>query len=203
MSASKSWLRRLDKLEAGLPPQPAESPYHLRAFEALGELQGLAARQPDFTGLLRAYRGLRPPYGTEKAGRLHDHLLGLSGRAEAGGPPRSAAAFAGLAAWLAGYGPCLPTVNGWKQDRDLGDGTTATLSGLTWRVAPFRRAGNPYKGESGPDRARGRWGSGSSRGGGWRGGRSGGRRGGGGGAGATSTRWRVARRWFRWPPSGS
>ena len=84
---------------------------------------------------MAAYRATRSPYGTEEAGRLHDHLLELGQRALDGVPPCSAAEFAELAAWLVEHGAALPTVNGWKKDLDLGDGTTATLSGLTWRVA--------------------------------------------------------------------
>ena len=135
MSAHKSWLRRLEKLEAGLPLPPAGSPYWLRAFEVIGAELGLTTREPDFPAALAAYRAQRPPYGTEEAGLLHDHLLELGQRALDGVPPCSAAVFADLAVWLVEHGGSLPTVNGWKKDLDLGDGTTTTLSGLTWRVA--------------------------------------------------------------------
>ena len=133
MSGTSGWDRRLRKLNAGLPQPPAGARYWLQLFEQLGELQGLAAREPDFSGLLKSYRALRPPYG-EEAERLHGHLCELSARAEAGVPPCSAAEFAGLAAWLAANGESLPTVTGWKKDLDLGDGTTTTLHDLTWRV---------------------------------------------------------------------
>ena len=135
MSAHKSWLRRLEKLEAGLPLPPAGAPYWLKAFEVVGAELGLAAREPDFAATMAAYRATRSPYGTEEAGRLHDHLLELGQRALDGVPPCSAAEFAALAAWLAEHDGSLPTVNGLKKDLDMGYGETATLSGLTWRVA--------------------------------------------------------------------
>jgi len=90
---------------------------------------------------MAAYRATRPPYGGEEAGLLHDHLLELGQRALDGVPACSAAEFVELAAWLAAHGTSLPTVNGWKRDLDLGDGTTATLSGLTWRAARGATAG--------------------------------------------------------------
>ena len=135
MSAHKSWLRRLDRLEAGLPLPPAGAPYWLKAFEVIAAELGLTTREPDFAAALAAYRATRPPYVTEEAVLRHDHLLELGQRALDGVPPCSVAEFAGLAAWLAEYGAALPTVNGWKKDLDLGDGTNATLSVLTWRVA--------------------------------------------------------------------
>ena len=140
MSAHKSWLRRLDKLEAGLPLPPAGAPYWLKAFEVIAAELGLAAREPDFAATLAAYRATVPPYGGEEACLLHDHLLELGSRALDGVPPCSAAEFADLAAWLAEHGASLPTVNGWKKDLDLGGGETATLSGLTWRVARGAKA---------------------------------------------------------------
>ena len=135
MSAHKSWLRRLAKLDAGLPLPPVGAPYWLKAVEVVAAELGLAAREPDFAAALAAYRATRPPYGTEEAGRLHGHLLELGRRALDGVPPCSVAEFVELAAWLAAHGTSLPTVNGWKRDLDVGNGTTATLSGLTWRVA--------------------------------------------------------------------
>ncbi len=135
MSANKSWLRRLDKLDKGLPLPPAGAPYWFKAFEVIGAELGLAAREPDFAAALAAYRATRPPYGSEEAGLLHDHLLELGQRALDGVPACSAAEFAELAAWLAANGAALPTVNGWKRDLDLGGGETTTLSSLTWRVA--------------------------------------------------------------------
>ena len=135
MSAPKSWLRRLAKLDAGLPLPPAGAPYWLKSFEVVGAELGLANREPDFATALAIYRATVPPYGTEEAVRLHDHLLELGLRALDGVPPCSAAEFAALAAWLAEHGAALPTVNGWKKDLEVGDGTTATLPGLTWRVA--------------------------------------------------------------------
>ena len=134
MSGPAGWERRLKKLDAALPLPPAGARYWLELFEMLGELQGLAAREPDFAGLLRAYRAMRPPYDAVAAEGLHGHLGELSARAEAGVPPCSAVEFAGLAAWLAANGGSLPTVGGWKKDIELGDGTTTTLSDLTWRV---------------------------------------------------------------------
>ena len=139
MGVPKSWLRRLDKLEAGLPLPPVGAPYWPKAFEVIAVELGLAAREPDYTAALAAYRATKPPYGTEEAGLLHDHLLELGQRALDGVPACSAAEFAGLAAWLAANGAALPTVNGRKRDLDLGDGKTATLSGLTRRVAGGRR----------------------------------------------------------------
>ena len=62
-------------------------------------------------------------------------------RAPAGVPPCSAAEFADLAAWLAARRGALPTVNGWKDDLDVGDGTTVTLPGLTWRAQRGPSAG--------------------------------------------------------------
>ena len=140
MSAHKSWLRRLDRLEAGLPVPPAGAPYWLKAFEVIAAELGLTTREPDFVAALAAYRAQRPPYGTEEAGLLHDHLLELGQRALDGVPACSAAEFADLAAWLAEHAGALPTVNGWKKDLDLGDGTTVTLSDLTWRVARWATA---------------------------------------------------------------
>ena len=134
MSRTAGWDRRLKRLDAALPQPPAGARHWLELFEMLGELQGLAAREPDFAGLLRAYRALRPPYDAEAAEGLHGHLCELSARAEAGVPPCSAAEFAGLAAWLAANGGSLPTVTGWKKDIELGDGTTTTLYDLSWRV---------------------------------------------------------------------
>ena len=141
MSANKSWLRRLDKLDAGLPLPPAGAPYWLKTFEVIGAELALAARESDFAAVLAAYRATEPPYGTDEAGRLHEHLLELGQRALDGVPPCSAAEFAGLAAWLAEHGAALPTVNGWKKDLEVGDGTTTTLSGLTWRVSRGATAG--------------------------------------------------------------
>lgn len=135
MSAHKSWLRRLDRLEVGLPLPPAGAPYWFKAFEVIAAELGLAAREPDFAATMAAYRATRPPYGTEEAGLRHDHLLELGQRALDGVPACSAAEFAELAAWLAEHGGSLPTVDGWKKDLDLGGGETATLAGLTWRVA--------------------------------------------------------------------
>ena len=135
MSAHKSWLRRLDKLEAGLPVPPAGAPYWLKSFEVVGAQLGLADREPDFAAALAAYRATVSPYGGEAAVLQHDHLLELGLRALDGAPACSVAEFAELAAWLAEHGATLPTVNGWKKDLDLGGGETATLSGLTWRVA--------------------------------------------------------------------
>ena len=135
MSAHKSWLRRLAKLDKGLPLPPAGAPYWLKAFEVIGAELGLAAREPDFAAALAAHQAQKPPYGTEEAVRRHDHLLELGLRALDGVPACSAAEFAALAAWLAEHGGSLPTVNGWKKDLDLGDGTMTTLSSLTWRVA--------------------------------------------------------------------
>lgn len=135
MSGNKSWLRRLAKLDAGLPLPPAGAPYWLRSFEVIGAELGLAAREPDFPAALAAYRAQRPPYGTEAAGVLHDHLCELGRRALDGVPACSAAEFAQLAAWLAEHGATLPTVNGWKKDIEVGGGETATLSGLAWQVA--------------------------------------------------------------------
>ncbi len=140
MSGTAGWDRRLRKLEAGLPHPPAGARYWLELFAGLGERDGLARREPDFAGLVRAYRALRPPYG-EEADRLHGHLAELTRRWLGGVPPCSAAEFAGLAAWLAEHGAALPTVNGWKQDLEVGDGTTATLSDLTWRVSRGPTAG--------------------------------------------------------------
>ena len=134
MSAHKSWLRRLDRLEAGLPLPPAGAPYWLKSFEVIGAELGLTAREPDFATALAIYRKWQPPYGGAAAERSHGHLLELGLRALDGVPPCSAAEFAVLAAWLAEHGRSLPTVNGWKKDLDLGGGETATLSGLTWRV---------------------------------------------------------------------
>ena len=134
MSAHKSWLRRLAKLDAGLPLPPAGAPYWLRAFEVVGAELGLAAREPDFAAALAAYRATVPPYGGEEAGRLHDYLGEMGRRALDGVPACSAAEFAGLAAWLAEHGGSLPTVTGWKRDLDLGGGVTTTLYDLTWRV---------------------------------------------------------------------
>ena len=141
MSANKSWLRRLAKLDAGLPLPPAGAPYWVRSFEAIGAELGLATREPDFPAAMAAYRAQRPPYDTEEAGLLHDHLLELGQRALDGVPPCSVGEFAELAAWLAAHGGSLPTDNGWKKDLDLGDGMTATLSDLTWRVARGPTAG--------------------------------------------------------------
>ena len=135
MSAHKSWLRRLAKLDAGLPLPPAGAPYWLKSFEVIGAQLGLADREPDFAAALAVYRRWTPPYGGAAAERSHEHLCELGRRALDGVPPCSVAEFAGLAAWLAEYGAALPTVNGWKKDLDLGDGTNATLSVLTWRVA--------------------------------------------------------------------
>ena len=134
MSANKSWLRRLAKLDEGLPWPPAGSPYWRKAFEFIGADLGLAAREPDYAAALAVYRKWQPPYGSVAAERSHGHLVELGRRALDGVPPCSAAEFAGLAAWLAAHGASLTTVNGWKQDLDLGDGETATLSGLTWQV---------------------------------------------------------------------
>ena len=138
MSAPKSW-RRLDKRDEGLPMPPAGTPYWRKAFAVIGADLGLAAREPDFAAVLAAYRAQGPPYGGEEAGRRHDHLLELDWRAIDGLRACSVAEFAGLAAWLAEYGGAIPTANGWQQDLDLGDGTTATLSDLTWRAARGRR----------------------------------------------------------------
>ena len=134
MSAHKSWLRRLAKLDAGLPLPPAGAPYWLKAFEVVGAELGLTTREPDFAAALAIYRKWQPPYGGVAAERSHEHLCELGRRALDGVPPCSVVEFAELAAWLAANGASLPTVNGWKKDLDLGDGTTATLSGLTWRV---------------------------------------------------------------------
>ena len=46
-------------------------------------------------------------------------------------PPCSAAEFEALVAWLAAHGDALPSV-GWQ--KAIGDGATATLSDLRWRV---------------------------------------------------------------------
>jgi hypothetical protein len=54
--------------------------------------------------------------------------------------PCSAVEFADLAACLAANGGSVPTVNGWKKEIDLGDGTTTTLYDLSWRVG-LRRDG--------------------------------------------------------------
>ena len=132
--ASTSWRRRLAKLEAALPRSLPGAPYWLNAFEVIGVGLGLAVREPDFPAALAAYRALRRPYGTDEAIRLHDHLWELGRRALDGVPACSVAEFAELAAWLAAHGEAIPTVNGWKQDLDLGGGATATLSDLTWRV---------------------------------------------------------------------
>ena len=134
MSAHKSWLRRLAKLDAGLPLPPAGAPYWLKSFEVIGAELGLAAREPDFAAALTIYRRWTPPYGGVAAERSHEHLLELGRRALDGVPPCSVVEFAELAAWLAEHGGAIPTVNGWKQDLDLGGGATATLSDLTWRV---------------------------------------------------------------------
>ena len=135
MSAHKSWLRRLAKLDAGLPLPPAGAPYWLKSFEVIGAQLGLADREPDFAAALAVYRRWTPPYGGAAAERSHEHLCELGRRALDGVPPCSVAEFAVLAAWLADRGPSLPTVNGWKKDLDVGGGATATLSDLTWRVA--------------------------------------------------------------------
>ena len=119
---------------------PAGAPYWLKAFEVIAAELGLAAREPDFAAALAAYRATGPSYGGEEAERVHDHLWELGRRALDGVPACSAAEFAGLAAWLAEHGAALPTVNGWKRDLDLGDGATATLSDLTWRVARWATA---------------------------------------------------------------
>ena len=134
MSANKSWLRRLDKLEAGLPLPPAGAPYWLKTFEVVAAELGLTTREPDFAAALAAHRATQHPYGSEEAGRLHDHLLELGQRALDGVPACSAAEFAGLAAWLAVHGAALPTVNGWKKDLEVGSGTMVTLYDLTWRA---------------------------------------------------------------------
>ena len=134
MSAPASWRRRLAKLEAALPRPLPGSPYWLNAFEVIGVGLGLAAREPDFPAALAAYRGLRRPYGTGEAVRLHDHLWELGRRALDGVPACSVAEFAGLAAWLAAHGGALPGGAGWPPAIDVGDGTTATLSDLWWRA---------------------------------------------------------------------
>ena len=141
MSAHKSWLRRLAKLDAGLPLPPAGPPYWLRSFEVIGVELGLTTREPDFAAVLAAYRATRPPYGTDEAGLLHEHLCELVWRALDGVPACSAAEFAQLAAWLAEHGGSLPTANGWKNDIEVGGGETATLSGLTWRLQQGAAAG--------------------------------------------------------------
>ena len=133
MSGRGGWTRRLDRLQAALPDPPAGSPYWHDSLARIGYALRLADREPDYAGAIEAYGALRPPYGGE-AQRLHDHLFELVGRAADKTPPCSAAEFAGLAAWLAANGGTLPTTNGWKNDLDLGDGTTATLSDLTWCV---------------------------------------------------------------------
>ena len=114
---------------------PAGAPYWLKSFEVIGAELSLTTREPDFNAALAAHRAQRPPYGTEEATRRHDHLLELGQRALDGVPACSAAEFAGLAAWPAERGGSLPTVNGWKQDLDLGGGEATTLYDLTWRAA--------------------------------------------------------------------
>ncbi len=133
MSTPGGWNRRLDKLQAALPEPPAGSPYWHDSFARLGYAFRVGDREPDYAAAIRAYGDLRPPYGDE-AQRLHGHLCELIGRAADKTPPCSAAEFAVLAAWLADHGDALPTVNGWKNDLDLGDGATTTLSDLTWRA---------------------------------------------------------------------
>ena len=134
MSAHKSWLRRLAKLDAGLPLPPAGAPYWLKSFEVIGAELGLTAREPDFATALAIYRKWQPPYGGVAAERSHGHLCELGRRALDGVPPCSVAEFAGLAAWLAANGAGLPGGAEWPPAIDVGDGTTVTLPDLTWRV---------------------------------------------------------------------
>jgi hypothetical protein len=133
VTTPSGWSRRLAKLEAGLPTPPPGSPYYAALFAELGHLLGLARREPDFPATLAAYRALTPPYG-EEAVRLHDHLYELTARADAGIPPCSTAEFDRLAAWLVEHGEAL-SASGWKKEIDVGDGATATLYDLKWRVA--------------------------------------------------------------------
>ena len=132
MSSPGGWTRRLDKLQAALPEPPAGSPYWHDSFARLGYAFRLGDREPEYAGALKAYGGLRPPYGDE-AERLHEHLCELLGRAVDKTPPCPAAEFATLAAWLTTHGDGLPGV-GWPKAIDAGDGATVTLSELRWRA---------------------------------------------------------------------
>ena len=144
MSGRGGWTRRLDKLQAALPDPPAGSAYWHDSLARIGYALRLGDREPDYAAAIRAYGELRPPYGDE-AERLHGHLCELVGRAADKTTPCSAAEFADLAAWLSAHGNALPTVNGWKNDLDLGDGATATLSDLTWRAGQGPTAGGSGK----------------------------------------------------------
>ena len=132
MSSPGGWTRRLDKLQAALPEPPAGSPYWHDSFARLGYAFRLGDREPEYAGALKAYGGLRPPYGDE-AERLHEHLCELLGRAVDKTPPCPAAEFATLAAWLTTHGDGLPGV-GWPKAIDAGDGATVTLSDRRWRA---------------------------------------------------------------------
>ena len=80
MSNRGGWTRRLDKLQTALPNPPAGSPYWHDSFARLGHALRVGDREPDYAAAIRAYGGLRPPYGDE-AERLHEHLCELVGRA--------------------------------------------------------------------------------------------------------------------------
>jgi hypothetical protein len=133
MAATAAWLRRLRKVEEELPPPEPGSRHWLRLFAGVDVEMRLSEREPDFAGVYAAYAKLTPPYD-EEAGRLHDHLLELFGRADEGVPPCSAAEFAELAAWLAVNGDALPTTGGWAKELELGNGERVTLSHLRWQV---------------------------------------------------------------------
>lgn len=132
MVATAAWIRRLKKLDEVMPQAPVGSRHWLELFGSADFHYRLTEREPDFVGLLAAYKRLAPPYADE-AERLFRHLSELFGRAVDGVPPCSAAEFAELAAWFEANGDALPTI-GWQKALDVGGGPEVTLASLRWQV---------------------------------------------------------------------
>ena len=141
MSLARCWKRKLEAMQRKAPLPPLGTRFWRRAFEAIGYVHRLDAREPDWTATLAAYARLWSPDDPAVAG-LHRHLAELTRRAVHGVPPCGIAEFHDLAAWFAANESAVPAEDRADLRRRIARGATAPESGeLAGRLRRLRAGG--------------------------------------------------------------